>query len=437
MILASLPIILSILLAAVGFGAWWVGWHGRLVDKHPRCRKCSYDLTNRPEDQQRCPECGAWIMARGAIRYGTYAMRPWLALGGLLAMAAGLFCSATSFLIVTRWLDLNEYLPTAWVVRDMWLDDRAGSMIVARLAAGKLSTSQVAAIVDQIMERQADPKADWHTTWGAIVETAQTMDLLDKPRWERYVRQALPIEIRVRERVRKGDPVPLEVDFGEVRAAAGCWPGLIWSGTAEHKAIEGGPADAVIAFDTGVYPRWGMEALLPTSTKAWASIAPGRETVTVKETITLAGSPLTFRQDKFVKLLPANQPSAKAVDRPDLHDTISGGITATISRYPGIEFQVRRAPVDLAFEVVLRSGQREWPVGQFTVSSHGKPAVVMPALSVTWPSLNVQRVDIVLRPSAAAAASTVDMTEYWNGEIVQEVEWPEEVRRKPWSWRFW
>ena len=423
MALASLPIILAMLLAAAGFCALWVGWHGKLVDKHPRCRRCLYDLTNRPEDQQRCPECGSWITATGAIRYGTYEKRPWLAWTGLLAMVVGLFSAVTSFLMVTRWVDLNEYLPTAWVVRDMWQDDRAGTQIIDRLTSGKLSPSQIAAIVDQILARQADPKVEWHQTWGEFVEKAQSSGLLDKPRWERYARQALPIEVRVRERVRKGDPIPLAVSFGEMRREASSLPGLIWSGTVEHRAIVPWSDDAMLNYSTGAYPRvretgHGMEARIRTNTTAWATIAPGRETITVKGTITLAGSPLTTRYDKVVDLLPPDQPSSQPIDRPDLREVITKGITATVSENNSIIFQVRRAPVNLAFDAVLRSGQRESPLGQFTVPAGAEGQVAERKLPFKAPPPGPDRVTILLRPSPAAAAQTLDITDYWNGEIV-------------------
>src|ERR1700742_1898581 len=36
-----------------------IGLHGQRVGDHPYCRRCGFDLFNRPETSRQCPECGA------------------------------------------------------------------------------------------------------------------------------------------------------------------------------------------------------------------------------------------------------------------------------------------------------------------------------------------------------------------------------------------
>ena len=43
----------------VGVVLLWLGFRGRQIGGEPRCRRCGYDLTGRPDDSNSCAECGA------------------------------------------------------------------------------------------------------------------------------------------------------------------------------------------------------------------------------------------------------------------------------------------------------------------------------------------------------------------------------------------
>ena len=80
-------------------------------------------------------------------------------------------------------------------------------------------------------------------------------------------------------------------------------------------------------------------------------------------------------------------------------------------------FDIDAPPVDFAFEVFLRIGQEEWPVGQidsesehdwdFSGSFNGRADIRETTL-----------VDLILRPSRVAARQTLRITRIWNGEII-------------------
>lgn len=63
LILASTALALGIMLA------WW-GRRGKIIDDHPVCRKCRFDLVGRPPGSDRCPECGADLSGKRAIAIG-------------------------------------------------------------------------------------------------------------------------------------------------------------------------------------------------------------------------------------------------------------------------------------------------------------------------------------------------------------------------------
>src|SRR3954451_5269023 len=59
--------------AAVGLASAAVlayALRGRRVDDHPLCRTCGFDLFGKPVDSTRCPECGADLARRRAVRIG-------------------------------------------------------------------------------------------------------------------------------------------------------------------------------------------------------------------------------------------------------------------------------------------------------------------------------------------------------------------------------
>jgi hypothetical protein len=88
------------------------------------------------------------------------------------------------------------------------------------------------------------------------------------------------------------------------------------------------------------------------------------------------------------------------------------------SRWNNIQVTVdlKTPPASLAYKIVLRSGQREWPVNSNLQQPAGK--------STTWSmggqvkDFDANTVDVIFHPDLKVAMDTVDLTDYWNGEIV-------------------
>ena len=80
-------------------------------------------------------------------------------------------------------------------------------------------------------------------------------------------------------------------------------------------------------------------------------------------------------------------------------------------------FESLAPPMDYAFDVSVRDGEQEWPVGQI-VSEFGQ----RPSNLLTGQVANSMgnRVDLILRPSQAAARTSLRITKIWDGEIVIE-----------------
>lgn len=76
--------------------AWlWIGLRGRLIDTHPRCRRCGYDLTGHACRPELCAECGSRLLVVGAVKLGHRKPRPaFLGGGGLMLVIAGVGLAA-------------------------------------------------------------------------------------------------------------------------------------------------------------------------------------------------------------------------------------------------------------------------------------------------------------------------------------------------------
>jgi hypothetical protein len=122
-------------------------------------------------------------------------------------------------------------------------------------------------------------------------------------------------------------------------------------------------------------------------------------------------------------LVPADAPTVRPIDDPAHRPAVEQALKVESIQanpdpngYLRMNIVVRGIPVPLAYQVILRAGGREWPrvttlaVPAGTNTTYGKGGEVK--------DFDADRVDVVLRPDPEVAADTVDLREYWNGEIV-------------------
>jgi hypothetical protein len=89
-----------------------------------------------------------------------------------------------------------------------------------------------------------------------------------------------------------------------------------------------------------------------------------------------------------------------------------------------VTLKLPRPPVNVAFEVYWRVGEREWLVDYLVVPAGSRGiALAAPPIPHQWGQLDgfpswVGSVDLVLRTNPRVAEGTVDITEVWDGEIV-------------------
>lgn len=191
------------LIAAACGGAGMVllalGIRGRRVDDHPVCRRCGFDLHGLHPGTEACPECGAGLGGRRAVRIGRRRLRRGcIAAGGaLLAAAAGMAG------LRAAGIDVNDYKPTWWLVA-IDLHRPAGATLDAavmelaeRIKGGSVNAATLNAIADRILALQADAAAGWSDALGDLFEQIWAGGGVSDEQALRYMKQSLELSVEV------------------------------------------------------------------------------------------------------------------------------------------------------------------------------------------------------------------------------------------------
>jgi hypothetical protein len=431
---------MAVLLAGAALA--WAGWRGRRVGDHPTCRRCGFDLFARPEGSRVCPECGADLERPRATVAGVRTRRPSLLLAGAaVALAGGVRLTTDLRREVAQ--DPNAFKPTWWLVReargaDPVRRDDALVELGSRLEHGRLSQPTIDALTERALALQADASLPWAAVWGDWVERALLAGKLSNARRERYFRQAMApwfAELLARPRVRRGDPFPLLIK-GQPGPRLGGRPSF---GERDQAILFDGvplaPAPEMNGRRPDRFPVTpNRSEILPAEQVPYNALRDGRHTVVIVgahlcsapgQSLDSQATTVPYHLETAWELVPADAPVVEMVDDPSLLESIrplvAAGVELIDGPGPGTNAVVRvsfnRLPVGVAYDVILRSGETEWPAG----------SVCAPAGVYTWrgsygsPGAHGGTegpIDVVLRPNPVAAVETTDVVRVWNHELV-------------------
>lgn len=168
-----LPISLVIFL--LGMCACVSGMRGRLLNTHPHCRGCRFDLDGiELVSGTRCPECGRLISTGGSsVRIGLRKKRPAvLVLGLLLALLGTGGLSYPLWSQIPAWKNINwyEHLPESMVI-DMTIKGNkdARAVVNDRLTPGDVSEEGLVSLVDHAIVLLDDESVSWDEWWGDVL----------------------------------------------------------------------------------------------------------------------------------------------------------------------------------------------------------------------------------------------------------------------------
>ena len=440
------------------------------------CPGCAYDLRNATHDQ--CPECGSLVrLARlgspSAQRLRLAVAVAWSCL--LLAALVGGGALLWPRITAHNW---DAYKPTWWLVtKARSLDEaKSGSALnelIERIKDDKLPKETIASMVREALAIQADVEQPWVPQWGDVVTTARSMKLVSDEDWLAFARQALVPELVVRSRIIEGDPVAATL-FLHKRAPTD----QVLVVQVQHQKTSLG--DQATQAQTTTRTMWPMTTMGPMTTQLnqqlpmpgrsrpptfidigtgrderflWArpsteqliaDVAPGKHVFDSSWTIVISEGSFgggttgytttadlfsqTIRLQANVEVLPRGTQTVERVSDESLRPAMEAALSLRYCRarrrgsaptmISGL-FDFDAPPMDFAFDVFVRSGEREWPVGQID-SEREHPWDFSGAFGGRADGVSGDQVDVILRPSQAAARQTLRITRIWNGEIVFE-----------------
>lgn len=455
----GLLLLIAVVVGIAGCGVllFIVGLRGRLVDDHPHCRRCAFDLVGQQRaagvgaDGARCSECGAGLGSARSVRVGTRVRRRRALgfgvgiLGLMLAGVGGVVWASLSG------KNLNVWKPGWLLVSEAeWLPpelDTPGfvSEIGARLAAKTLTPEQIGRLVARALLVQGRMDLAWDPAWGDVMHEARALGVAGDAEWEKFLQGVVAgVEVRVRDpgvSMEEGWPLLLSVP----KSRCGSVTRLSVSPVIERITIDG----KELAFKKQI-GRMAISTIGTSSSsqRCPCEAEPGRRTMVLSlrlEVFDGFSGPrlLTKSYEKAfpVEIVPAGTALAMMVFDPALEQAVNGSISVfqksglkiarVAPRLDGGEdsFQVEwyidlsDLPANVAGRVVARrpaSGAepaREWELGTVVfarglTTSYGS----IQALQEWDPTIT--SVDLVIVPDTKVAESSLDVRQIWGREIV-------------------
>ncbi len=434
----------------VGLGLLWFGLRGRQIDDHPWCRKCKYDLVGSPEVPAICPECGVNLKKQRSVRIGQRRKRP--ALSALATVVLILTVSTAGWVgwRESRDFDWNTVKPVWWLKREstsrdatvagaarleLWwrLDESVSSID----DSDGLSKSQINNILEHALTIQADPHAVWSPQWGEFFEAAWQYRLMTPDQLRRFIRNVFQpgINITARKRVRNGAVLPIRFDF-ELGSNV---PAPYFYARFQLELATLG--EWTLPRGLLLRETWDISSVnrLTEWKRPLISLTPGDYTLRIRYRVVVTGdydyphagtlAEWTVEQKTQVTVVDRLTEVVRAVTDERLADGVRAAIVVKPLRWDdnhnsvdiGGSIAVRRPPVDLAFEILLRAGGQEMRVGYLTAVKGGGIEEI--DTQPWWPGPSLaesDRVDIILRPSLSVAERSLNVTELWYQEIVIE-----------------
>ena len=447
----------AITLLAIALLIW--GLRGRRVDDHPLCRRCRYDLCGTASLPKVCPECGRALTQPRSVRIG-HRRKRWVTVAiAVLMLAASVGVGGLVSWQKGKDYDWNRAKPVWWLKRDASGDDPARvqtalTEMLRRVNEESLWSGQVEDLVDLALDMQGDTTIPWKVEWGEIIEQAWTQDHVADAQLERYLSQMAQdaYTLRARSPVRQGSLLPYQLRKDKLRCArSSIFSMLLVYGPAEFADQKGrrrkdGPfrpstgssgwsgSTMSVDSDTGTYEfRMALRCLLMTPEEGAAFAErqrlPGSNPLDVDAAKTLAEFKTTLIQS--VEVVPADVPVVELVTDEAMLGAVRAAMpstTGTINIWRGgvygfsCDLDIQAPPLDLAFDVFLRAGDEEAPLGHYVagISGHNRSRFDggWRALDLPQISPRTTHVNLVLRPSIEWAEQQYEGFERICGEEI-------------------
>lgn len=221
----TLAILIAVVVAflAVGIAMLVSGLCGRVIDGHPVCRRCRFDLVGSVPGLAKCPECGSALDGVRAITIGNRRRRPLyigagavvmlLSIGGgcmLLALQMG--AAGIAALAPSRVLALVPRLTDPWTNASRAAIVELGN----RLGRNELPAELIHDLAIVGLDVQADRTRPWNPIWGDFAIRSRMDSTMNDEEWVRFLRQAMPtITLRMPALAEAGTRVTISLDLSD------------------------------------------------------------------------------------------------------------------------------------------------------------------------------------------------------------------------------
>lgn len=422
--------LLAAVLASGGLALLWFGFWPRRRGTEPRCRGCNYNLTGNTSE--RCPECGR-VLRPNAIVHGTRRKRPWRIGGGVLLLLLAVTAAMPNLMRI-NWY---AYKPTGWVLSDLHnptLKQQAWFELMRRnnYGAGGLADQHLHRLVAFALAEQARPWGTWPKYYFVdFLGDRYTDGQLTPTEAQQFLTQAVLLKLDVRSPTMLGEEVFYFLEYQMRLPTANYWVELA---TQEVRVDRGSPDEFSVPFahSPGVRGDGSLGGRLPPP-------KVGTHHVAVDVGITVYRG-RNMDQANSVKLFETQQQVRQTcvVLADEMADRL---ITGTVEEQQelmqarlrvervvcygthgsGVYLRANALPVAVAFDVFVRYGTHEEYVGAIACG----PRVLNSSWHVGGRALALcvgepTTCTVILRSSAAAARQSVDVRQYWEGELVFE-----------------
>ncbi len=426
-------VILGSLILLVGLGLLAVGIRGKLIDDHPYCRRCRFDLTGRWPEARACPECGAELRGSNVV-HGRRQRRRRTTIVGSGFTTIGVLCLALIAWAAISGADLNRSKPL-WLLR---FEARNGgvatvaevlSEIERRISGKSLSDTDIAALIDTGLARQADDALDWPVQWGDFIEVRRVdSNAVSDEQWRQYLREGVELSFKVRSRVRAGDKLRYSLSLPRARFGSDRRVRIVF------EAIEAGDYSQPLSAINEVRADTDTANNFTSSGHLEVQLPPGEHELRVGATLQLiagfGNAPTDQWQGQFeanLTVVEADEDTVTPVVRPSLTEALKQAIEIrSVSDTQNSDGSVRmigsvmldELPIDVAFDIFMVHAGSEWHAGAVMWGA-GRGSLGMFA-EQTFPGFDGDSIDVILRSNPQVARESLDMVEFWEGELVYE-----------------
>lgn len=414
-------------LAIMALAMLFVGLRGRVIDDHPVCRRCRFDLIGLSPEQ--CPECGADLGRPRAVRTGNRVRLKRLSWLGVVVLAgAGILTGATMW-GSARKFNWNTIKPTWLLMTETRFGsssraEEAAAELGSRLAADKLPPDQIGVLVERGLRIQADRSIRWAAAWGDLLEAAWTKNLLTDEQKRAFIRNAVLFQFNVRPKIEAdqlcGVEMVVSADRVGGRLAIDVAPTCERLAIGE-KVLTLGMSSSSVGVSRGGVSSMRHAVKLPVGPGAykvrseWIIRASIQNEAATQWPVTL---------ESPVEVVGADQATVRLVTDPSLRAAVakcfsSRRITIDSSGHLSGDLTVTNPPTDMAFQIIARAADgREWRVGDFVCRANPTGSTRHSTMfGADIPGMDAAVVRLLLRPDGDTARRTPYLVEIWGEEV--------------------